>query len=142
MGVREFGDRIPGADYRDRPGSYAVLNDPAGRIAVLRTPAGWFLPGGGAEPGETPEETLVREVREECGCSLRGVRPIGRAVQYVSARGEGFFAKRSSFFRATPGERDDVATPEVDHELVWLDRAEVMRRLTHESHAWAVSRAV
>lgn len=30
------------------------------------------FPGGGAEPGETPEQTAVREVQEECGLTLTG----------------------------------------------------------------------
>lgn len=35
------------------------------------------LPGGRREPGEAPEATLAREVREETGWSLRDTAPIG-----------------------------------------------------------------
>jgi ADP-ribose pyrophosphatase YjhB (NUDIX family) len=37
----------------------------------------WALPGGRADPGETVEQTIVREVKEETGLSVVVVRKIG-----------------------------------------------------------------
>lgn len=55
----------------------AALVDTAGRILVQRRPAGkahaglWEFPGGKLEAGETPEASLVRELREELGLEAR-----------------------------------------------------------------------
>jgi 8-oxo-dGTP diphosphatase len=37
----------------------------------------WALPGGRMEPGETVEQTIVREVKEETGLDVLVVRKIG-----------------------------------------------------------------
>ena len=37
----------------------------------------WALPGGRAEPGETVEQTIIREVKEETGLDVTVVRKIG-----------------------------------------------------------------
>lgn len=54
-----------------------ALIDSDGRILLAQRPEGkslaglWEFPGGKVEPGETPEETLVRELEEELGIKTR-----------------------------------------------------------------------
>ncbi len=54
-----------------------ALVDADGRILLAQRPQGknlaglWEFPGGKVEPGETPEETLVRELQEELGVTTR-----------------------------------------------------------------------
>ncbi len=140
--VPEFGERVPGESYRPRPGSYAVLFDDAGRVAVVTTPRGASLPGGGADPGETAEDTLRREVREECGFDVIAERCVCRAIQYVYAEGEGFFAKDCTFFLARRRDGAPAGAGESDHHLEWLDPAEALIRLPQASQAWAVSQCL
>lgn len=51
----------------------AALVDPDGRVLVSQRPEGrslaglWEFPGGKVEPGERPEQALVRELGEELG---------------------------------------------------------------------------
>ncbi len=60
----------------DRRVSTAGIALEAGKVFVaLRKPGttigeSWEFPGGKAEPGETPEETLMREYREEFSVSI------------------------------------------------------------------------
>jgi 8-oxo-dGTP diphosphatase len=54
-----------------------ALIDPDGRVLVAQRPEGksmaglWEFPGGKVEAGERPEETLIRELGEELGITVR-----------------------------------------------------------------------
>jgi 8-oxo-dGTP pyrophosphatase MutT (NUDIX family) len=59
-------------------------------------PALWELPGGGMQPGESPEDTVVREVYEETGTAVEIVELLGWYER------TGFRAHRSPVFLCTP----------------------------------------
>lgn len=50
-------------------GVHAVALTPTGKIVLvtLSYAPGWRLPGGGRKPGEDPEASIKRELREEIG---------------------------------------------------------------------------
>ena len=123
--IREFGKVIARKNYVLRPGGYGVVRDAAGRVGVVATSRGIFLLGGAQEGSETPRQALIREAREECGCSLQIGKRIAVADEMLFAKEEkryfrkirqwsvslitpwsGFRPKRrfmASFMRATAG---------------------------------------
>jgi 8-oxo-dGTP diphosphatase len=137
--VRVFG--IPENRYPAsvRPSAYGVVVDENGFVAVVRTPTGFHLPGGGSDDGETPDATVMREVREETGLAVHIGEWRRVAIEHVSSVAEqAQFEKRNTFCEAriTAIVGNDV---EPDHELFWLPATEAAERLTPLSHRWAVS---
>lgn len=62
-------------------GAYALCVDPAGRVLLARFGTGadrgrWTLPGGGVEPGEHPDQAVLRELYEETGLTCPAPGPV------------------------------------------------------------------
>jgi 8-oxo-dGTP pyrophosphatase MutT (NUDIX family) len=77
-----------GHDLLVHPSAGACIRDREGRILLLRRSDGlWSVPGGGMEPRERLEETVVREVREEIGLEVEPVALIGvySSPEYIFA---------------------------------------------------------
>jgi 8-oxo-dGTP pyrophosphatase MutT (NUDIX family) len=95
----------------------------------------WALPKGNIDPGESPAETAVREVREETGVEGRLVEKLGD-VRYVYTRPGGLRVfKIVSFFllragRGKIGAIDEAMRIEVA-EARWLPLEEAPRLLSY-----------
>ena len=67
-------------------GVVGLVRDDEGRILLLRhtyrRSVPWGLPGGGLNPGESLEECLVREIREEVGILVEIDRLLSAAAHF------------------------------------------------------------
>ena len=76
------------------PAVAAVIRDDRGQVLLVQTRAGfWSLPAGAIDPGESPREAVIREVREETGLEVRPVRLLdalgGTLPDHLPERGRG-----------------------------------------------------
>ena len=69
-----LGTGDPSRTYQPRPGAYAIITNSSGELLTLETGTGVFLPGGGQDPDESLDKTLVREVFEELGVTAQQVQ--------------------------------------------------------------------
>ncbi|MBB2961506.1 (deoxy)nucleoside triphosphate pyrophosphohydrolase [Methylobacterium sp. R2-1] len=117
----------------------AALVDADGRVLMAQRPEGktlaglWEFPGGKVEPGERPEETLIRELAEELGITVKEpcLAPLTFASHaypdfhllmplYICRRWEGFPQSRESqaLRWVRPGGLRDLPMPPADLPLI------------------------
>lgn len=132
-----FGDKIIGVNYTERIAVYGIVLSNDGKVAIIKTPTGYFLPGGGIEHEETHEECLRREFTEETGYEIEIGRYIGEAALYhVTKTSE--YKKGIGYFYNVKLKSEVVDKIEEDHELLWLEPNECVKCLFLENQAWAV----
>ncbi|MBV1902876.1 MAG: NUDIX hydrolase [Marinosulfonomonas sp.] len=120
--IRRYGEAVqPGKPYRKRPGAYAVIaQDNAVLLTHQAFPRSEFqLPGGGIDPGESPYQALRREVIEETGWSITGLRKLGVYRRFVFMPEYDMWAEKiAHVFLARPV-RAQSKPSEHGHTAVW-----------------------
>ena len=107
----------------------AVIQDDDGAVLLLRrstpyvgqTNLIWDIPGGRLDAGESLEETLRRELREETALELQELGPVFHVKDFI-IDAEGIHVVRITFAAKATG------TIKLSHEHVehrWVPRAEL-----------------
>jgi len=132
---RTFGKREE-HEYTERTGAYIVaIQD--GRIAVVRTPKGRFLPGGGIEKGETRVECIKRECLEETGFAVGDLKYAASADMFCIHQKIGYFHPIQHYYTGRFAEKKQSPI-ESDHVLEWIEYSELKGGMALEMQNWAI----
>ncbi len=108
--------------YTPRPGAYAIVDAGDGILATFQeAPRPELqLPGGGIDEGENPLAALSREVMEETGYAIHGIRRLGMFHRFTYMPEYDLFAQKQChvFFARLGPRRSDPTEP--GHMAVFL----------------------
>lgn len=120
--------------YTDRPGAYLIpLCDDL--IGIVKTDKGYFLLGGGKEPGETDHECIIRECLEETGYQASVERYLGSAETYTIHSRIGYFHPIQAYYLGRLLEKKQQPV-EQNHELLWYSYEEIKGKMFSEMQNW------
>jgi len=110
-----------------RVAARVVLLDPSDAFLLIQahdpfladSPTWWHVPGGGLDPGETPEQGAIREIAEEVGIQLADVGPaVGLRTSRFQFGGLGYVQRETFFVVRLPArvDVDDAKWTEVERK--------------------------
>ena len=87
-----YGDKLADTEYVVRPGVYGLAFDAELKVALVKVPFGYHLPGGGIEEDEDHEMCLRRELLEETGYTIDITKMLNISHQYAySERSQNYY---------------------------------------------------
>ncbi len=138
MSVLQFGTKIDGVDYPDRPGVYALVMRADGLIGCVENKRGFLhLPGGGVDTGESDEQALRREIYEEMVREIDTFHFVGEARQYYHSLVNGNVNKICKYFIVT---LTDGFDGHGDRITRWVTFDEFKNKSQTEAHTWALEK--
>lgn len=139
------GPRLP-VKRQVSAGGVVVRRGPPGIEVALTARKGgtvWCLPKGLLEPDETPEQTALREVREETGLSGRLIEKLGEITYWYASKEEGARFHKTVHFYLMAYAGGDIRNHdfEVD-EVRWFSGPEALAVLSYASEREIAQKAL
>jgi ADP-ribose pyrophosphatase YjhB (NUDIX family) len=116
--------------YKSRPTVKGIVMDDEGMIALLSVRDHFLFPGGGVEQGESLDQALMRECKEEIGCDIMIIDYIGVFDQYRAQTAKKY--EIHFFIACTIGEKGNPTTSnitELEAVTLWETKESVLALL-------------
>ena len=104
-------------------------------------PERWRLPKGTPDPGETREETALREAKEETGLEVVIEEPLGSVKYWFNSPGTRNYKTVHFYLMRATGGSVDQHDPEFD-VVEWFEAAEAEKTLTYKNEEKIVRQAL
>ena len=121
--------------FRTRRAVRGVIIDIDKNIALLnQVEKGWYaIPGGGIEEGETFEQGIARECKEEIGCDIEIITNLGQTLEYRKSRC--LINESRGFIANVVGEKGlPIADDETnDSNIIWVSITDAIKFLEDTS---------
>ena len=126
-----------GAVYRINNGSVEVV------VCGRNSPPVWGLPKGTPEPGETREQTAIREVKEETGLEVK-LEGLIDSIDYWFVRStDGVRCPKTVFFYLMWAAGGDLALHDREFDVVrWFPVQGAFKTLTYENEVRIVEKGL
>jgi len=131
----------------DEVSSGGVVVRPAGggwEVCLIGVHGSWSLPKGLVEPGESPEQTALREISEEVGIPVERLRlrgPLPPSEYAYRRDGRLVFKRVDHFLVEVPAGTEAVPQAEEVDEVAWVPLDEAPRRVTYRDLRAALAEA-
>lgn len=115
-------------------GSNAFIINTKGKFLVVKRAdndeyfsGSWELPGGGVDENETPQESLKREVLEECGLKVEVGKPLGVHNFSINENGKEVQVIEITFLCRLEDSEQQVALSHEHSDFQWISQSEIER---------------
>jgi 8-oxo-dGTP diphosphatase len=124
----------PGKDYIGVGGGVLIFND-KGQVLLMKRSSGakneagyWCKPGGTIEFGETAEEAMIREIKEELNLDIEIIDFVNFTNHLISKENQHWIAL--NFVAKIIGGELKNMEPHKHEEIVWFDLDNLPEMLT------------
>lgn len=105
------------------------------RYLLLRHNAGhWDFPKGKIEPGESKQDTALRELKEETGLDAAFFEGFDQNISYSFITPDGERVKKKVYFFVGEAFSKDIVLSSEHKDYAWLSYADALKRVTYKNN--------